>query len=395
MNDLAQYYRPEGPVLRCGSCGSGNLRRVLDLGTQPTPQAHPGRENNKYPLRLVECPNCTLVQLDYIAPQDEVFGMDYPYTTGNTKALRDHFAEQARRVAGMLSDGDLVIDIGGNDGTMLRSLNQEFMKADGPRFRPRPMLIEPTDQAKRCDEPGIEVVQDYFTAGLASQIRETHGPAKVITCSNVFGHIPDPHDFLDGITTLLDGEGTFLIDNQDWYNVIQDLQIDTIYHEHLRFYTPTSLGWLLARHGLMITSWNRIDMHGGSFRALAVKEKQHLQARAMGTASKLKELMVQARKEGPIYAVTAPTRATPLVNYAGLGRYLAFACEVAGSDKIGALIPGTSVRIVDEKLLFDEQPPHALILAWDIAEGLIPVLRRKGYRGRFIIPLPEPRFTDG
>src|SRR5690349_16427446 len=101
--------------------------------------------------------------------------------------------------------------------------------------------------------------------------------------------------------------------------------------------------------------------------------------------------MDAAAQAGPIYAVTAPTRATPLVNYAGLGKYLTCACEVPGSDKIGAVIPGTSVPIVDEQKLLEDQPPHALILAWDIAAGLIPVLRRKGYVGKFIIPLTEPR----
>lgn len=382
----------EGPVRCCESCGSAGLRRVLDMGDQPTPQAVPGRQNKTYPLRLVECPQCTLVQLDFIAPRDEVFPVDYPYTTGNTKALRDHFAEQAQLVDGMLwhterfTDEDhapLVIDVGGNDGTMLKALRSEAPDA-------RLMLVEPTDQARKCDDPKIEVVQDYFTANLARSIRESHGAAQVIVASNVFGHVHDVHDFLDGVQLLLDPDGTFLIDNQDWYNVVQDLQIDTIYHEHQRFYTPASLGLLLARHRLMIVSWNRIGMHGGSFRAVVKWQKTDLEARVKRIVAELTSIMDSAAAEGPIYAVTAPTRATPLVNYAGLGKYLTCACEVAGSDKIGAVIPGTDVPIVDEKVLFDQQPHHALILAWDIAGGLVPALRRKGYQGKFIIPLPWP-----
>jgi hypothetical protein len=365
---------------------------------QPTPQATVGKKNSTYPLRLVKCPRCTLVQLDYIAPQDEVFGVDYPYTTGNTKALRDHFEQQAKDVDTLLWNegftlrgavpGPLVIDIGGNDGTMLKALRNEAPDA-------RLMLIEPTDQAKRCTDHFIEVVQEYFTADLAEDIRAQRGAAQVITVSNVFGHIPDPHDFLDGIQILLAEDGTFLIDNQDWYNVSQDLQIDTIYHEHLRFYTPASLGLLLAQHGLMITSWNRIGMHGGSFRALVVREKPDLEVRSMAVVNKLIGLLYEAERAGPIYAVTAPTRATPLVNYAGLGKFLTCACEVAGSEKIGATIPGTEVPIVDEKVLFEEQPPTALLLAWDLARGLIPALQRKGYRGDFIVPLPEPRIVKG
>ena len=381
----------DGPVYHCESCGSGGLRHVLDLGVQPTPQAVPGRENKRYPLRLVECPTCTLVQLDFIAPQDEVFPVDYPYTTGNTKALREHFAAQAEYVDSLLwadttLDADyrpLVVDIGGNDGTMLKALAVEAPDAEL-------LLVEPTDQAKKCDDPNVEVVQDYFNAELAGKIRESHGSAQVIVASNVFGHVHDVHDFLDGIQVLLDRHGTFLIDNQDWYNVVEGLQIDTIYHEHQRFYTPASLGLLLARHGLMIVSWNRIGMHGCSFRAVVQKEKQHLEVRVMGMVNKLTSLMDEAVKAGPVYAVTAPTRATPLVNFAGLGKYLTCACEVAGSDKIGAVIPGTQVPIVDEQVLFDEQPPYALILAWDIAHSLIVSLRKRGYQGKFIVPLPSP-----
>lgn len=372
-------------MFRCGSCGWRDLIPVLDLGMQPLPQAVPGRDDPKrYPLRLVQCPRCTLVQLDYIAPQREVFPPDYPYATGNTRALRDHFSWLALEISGHAGRDDLIIDIGANDGTLLR----EVRLADpGCRL----LAVEPTDQARKCEKAGIPVVQEYWTAELAARIRELHGPARVIVTSNTFGHVPDPHDFLDGVTALLAGDGTLIIENQDWLNVVNGLQIDTIYHEHLRYYSPASLSLLLARHGLLVTSLERLEMHGGSFRAIAVREKTGLETRAARLASRLNELLEEALEAGPVYAVTAPTRATPLVNYAGLGKYLTCACEIAGSEKIGAVIPGTAVPVVDEAKLFEDQPPHALILAWDLADGLIPVLRRRGYTGRFIVPLPSPR----
>jgi spermidine synthase len=357
------------------------------MGEQPLPQAMPGKDTSRrYPLRLVRCGRCTLVQLDYIVLEKERFPADYPYITGNTGALRDHFAEQARAVSDLVMPGDLVIDIGGNDGTMLRALR----KIDP---EPRLMLIEPTDQAKRCDDTSIKVVQAYFTDRLAAEIAEEHGVAKVITASNVFGHVGDPHDFLDGVEELLAPDGTLIIDNQDWHNVVQDLQIDTIYHEHLRYFSPASLSWLLAQHGLLVVSWNRIGMHGGSFRVVARWEKADLEERAGYLALALNKILERAAEDGPVYAVTAPTRATPLINYANIARYLTCACEIAGSEKIGAVIPGTDVPIVDEERLFTDQPPHALILAWDIAGGLIPVLRKRGYTGTFIVPLPEPRIV--
>ena len=271
---------------------------------------------------------------------------------------------------------------------MLKALQEE---ASDPGLRL--LLIEPTDQAWKAG-PDIKVMQDYFTAELAAAAREELGPAAVITCSNVFGHVPDPHDFLNGVTTLLADDGTLIIDNQDWFNVVNLLQIDTIYHEHLRYYTPASLSCLLEQHELIITSLTRIGMHGGSFRAVAVRQWPDLQRRVQGLAVRLNVILAEAREAGPIYAVGAPTRATSLVNYTGIGKYLSCACEISSSGKIGACIPGTGVPIVDEAALIRAQPPHALLLAWDLADTLIPMLRQRGYKGKFITPLPEPRIID-
>lgn len=372
---------PEGQVTACGSCGSPDLRPVLDLGDQPLPQARCGGGGGRYPLRLVECGQCTLVQLDYIAPQGEVFPAGYPYATGNTRALREHFASLARDVAAMTSPGDLVIDIGGNDGTMLAALRRE---APGARL----LLVEPTDQARKCAD--ATVVQDYFTAELAGKIRQDHGQAAVITASSVFGHVPDPHDFLDGAVKLLAPGGTLVIENQDWLSVVNGLQVDTVYHEHLRYYSPASLSRLLAMHSLLVIRLTRIAMHGGSFRAVVQRQEPDLQGRAGRLRTALREMVRAAAEDGPVYAIGAPTRATTLVNWAGIAQYLACACEIAGSEKIGACIPGTSVPVVDEAKLIADRPPHALLLAWDLEDTIVPALRRKGYQGTILIPLPEP-----
>lgn len=385
---------PHGPVTQCGGCFGETLTPILDLGEQPLPQAIPGGTSEKrYPLRLVRCEHCTLVQLDYIVPQTETFPPEYPYSTGNTALLREHFKAQVRWVASITRHGDLVVDIGGNDGTMLGYLNQDWIGADGKKTRRRCMLIEPTDQADKCPE-GITVVKAYFTTGLAAELAAEHGVAQVITASNVFGHVPDPHDFLGGCHELLAQDGTLIIDNQDWHNVIQDLQIDTVYHEHLRYFSPASISLLLASEGFLVTSVNRIPMHGGSFRVTAVKEKTNLGSRANDLLIRINRIVKEAAEAGAVYAVAAPTRATPVINASGIGRYLNCACEVTGSDKIGGYIPGTEVPVVDEERLFTDQPKTALILAWDLAENLIPKLRDRGYRGSFIVPLPEPHYVE-
>lgn len=359
---------------------------------QPLPQANMGHVSGqmRYPLRLVQCDSCTLVQLDYIVPQTETFPPEYPYATGNTKSLREHFNAQARTVAGLTGPGDLVVDIGGNDGTMLRFLRLAAVGVGGRRC----ILVEPTDQADKCPE-GITVVKQYFTTKLGAELAAEHGVAQVVTASNVFGHVPDPHDFLGGCYELLAPDGTLIIDNQDWHNVIQDGQIDTVYHEHLRYFSPASLSLLLARNGFLVTSIQRIPMHGGAFRVTAVIENGNLGTRANDLLVKLHGMVKQASQHGAVYAVGAPTRATSLVNASGIGQYLTMACEVTGSQKIGGYIPGTTVPILDEQRIFTDQPSAVLFLAWDLASYLMPKFRDRGYKGQFMVTLPEPRLVDG
>ena len=384
---------PSGPVTACGSCGYGDLEHVLYLGLQPLPQARQGIiDERRYPLGLIRCRRCSLVQLSHIVPQAQLFPPDYPYVTGNTKALRGHFMQLAAMVAEMTGPGDLVVDIGANDGTFLRLLDQDWVRAKGAG-RVRTLAVEPTGQARKAEAAGIPVIQDYWTPELVGKIRQEHGLARVITAANVFGHVPDPHEFLDGADTLLAGDGTLIIDNQDWYNVVNLGQVDTIYHEHLRYYSPATLSALLEAHGFLVTSLTRTEMHGGALRAIAVRQRDGLQDRTDRLGATLAGMLRVAAEEGPVFAIGAPTRATSLVYWTGIGQYLACACEIAGSDKIGAVIPGTKVLIVDEQALFDNQPPNALLLAWDLEPTLVPLLRQRGYKGKIIIPLPEPHYV--
>ena len=152
-----------------------------------------------------------------------------------------------------------------------------------------------------------------------------------------------------------------------------------------------TLSRLLSMHGLVVTDVERIPTHGGSFRVWARRQKtRDLEWRAKAAARDLRVLLDGLAQEGPVYGVGATTRATPLIHYAGIGGYLACVCEVPGSDKIGLTMPGTSLPVVDEAKLIADQPPYALLFAHHIADSIIPALRSKGYRGKFLIPLPSP-----
>jgi hypothetical protein len=230
---------------------------------------------------------------------------------------------------------------------------------------------------------------------VAREVVSAIGRARVVTASNVLAHVADQHDFMTGVAELLAPGGMFITENHDVYEVTAGLQIDTVYHEHLRFYSPATLGYLLSMHGFAVARVESVDTHGGSFRAWATRPEPDLQARAGRARDQLCRLLETASGEGKIYGVGAATRATPLIHFAGLGRWLDRIVEVPGSAKIGTMMPGTQIPVTDERDLAEDQPPTALLLAWHIADDLVPKLRAAGYRGKFIVPLPQARYYRG
>jgi hypothetical protein len=369
-----------GEVTNCGLCGSPYMVPILDMGIQPLAEQY--GNGPTYPLRLVRCRSCTLVQLDYIVPATDLFASDHPYAAGNSAERRRH----AQELAGLIHTraDDTVVDIGANDGTSLAAFGG----------RCRLIAVEPTDQARKIGPPVI-VYQKFFTSGLASRIRDTYGPAQIVTAYNVLAHVPDPHDFMQGVATLLSGGGTFVTENHDLSAVMSGLQIDTVYHEHLRYYDLVTLGRLLSDHGFTVWSSQQIPAHGGSFRVRAGRMDTGLQHRADMVKDRLTALLRMLTDGGaPVYGVGAATRATPLMHFTGADKFLTCVCEIAGSEKIGKMMPGTQIPIVDEKKLIEDQPPYALLFAWHIAPDVMSSLRAAGYTGKFIIPLPQPRIVS-
>jgi SAM-dependent methyltransferase len=375
-----------GKVASCGLCGSWDLKPVLDMGEQPLPERYGSDE--RYPLALLECAVCTLIQLSYIAPPREVFAQDHSYSSGNTKALREHFAGLAREVARIAGPGQTVVDVGCNDGTLLEAVRREV---------PGQVVgVEPTGQAARASAKGIEVCQEFFGHAAGKRLRQVFGPAKVVTACNVLAHVPDPHSFIAGVARLLADDGVLIAEVHDVASVLDGLQIDAVYAEHNFYWSITTLSRLLGMHGLVVTDVEKIGTHGGSFRVTARRQKtRDLSWRAKALRGDLLRLLEIASEDGQIYGIGACTRATPLIHYTGMASYIACVCEVPGSDKIGMVMPGTSIRVVDEAKLIADQPSYAFLFAWHWADSIVPKLRAKGYEGKFIVPLPQARILPG
>ena len=402
------------PVESCQVCGHAPLAKVLSLGYMPPVNqmvavgAVP-RQQPWFPTDLLHCAKCELVQLGLAVDPVIIFPPEYPYTSGTTKLLRDNFAELYSEASAMLElkPQDLVIDIGSNDGTLLSNFKSH-----------RILGIEPTEVGKIANSCGIPTLMRYFTPAVAAEVKREHGEARVVTAANCFAHIEDVHSVVEAILDLLGPDGVFISESHYLIGLLERLQYDTIYHEHLRYYSLTSLANLLKMHGLEVFHARSIPTHGGSIRVYAGRQgtrpvngsvakmlaaeprEETMLARLKAfrndvMLSKLRLLaMIRDLKEkgARICGISAPSRASTLVNYLGLDEAIVdYVCEIAGSLKVGKCMPGTGIPVVEESRLFSDQPECAIIFSWHIADELAPKLRQKGYRGKLITPLPVPR----
>ena len=401
-------------VERCQICGSRDLRSILFAGFLPpvntmAPIGSRPSEQPAYPAELLHCPECRLVQLGLIVDPAILFPPHYAYTSGTTRILRENFAELYDEVMRLYPiDRDaLAVDVGSNDGTLLSN----FLKGGH-----RVCGIEPTDTSKIAIDRGIPTINAFFGPKAAAEAVSRHGRAKVVTATNVFAHIEHVHEIVESILAMLDEDGIFISESHYLLPLVQTLQYDTIYHEHLRYYALQSLKHLLEMHDLEVIHARPIPTHGGSIRVYAarrgtkpvqpsVAETLALEGRELTwdgfmafrrrvSQSKLDlmALLKDIRGRGQrVYGVGAPSRASTLVNYVGLDdSIIECVLEIQGSYKIGKLMPGTLIPVLEESKLFTDQPEYALLFSWHIADELIPKLRQKGYRGKFIVPLPSP-----
>ena len=404
------------PVEQCQICGYAPLDDVLSLGYMPpvnqmVPIGQQPRQQPWFPTNLLHCQKCDLVQLGLAVDPVIIFPPEYPYTSGTTKLLRDNFADLHRESAAMLglTDKDLVVDIGSNDGTLLSNFQNGGHRVLG---------IEPTDVGDIANARGIPTLKRYFGVDVARAVKSEYGPARIVTAANCFAHIEDVHAIVDGIVEMLTPDGVFISESHYLIGLLDTLQYDTIYHEHLRYYSVASLKHLLEIHDLEVFHARPIPSHGGSIRVYAARRgsqtvkgsvRRMLAAEPRGEAlskrldafrrdvvlSKLRliSLLRELKEKGArIVGISAPSRASTLVNYVGLDEgIIDYVVEIPGSLKIGKFMPGTQIPVVDEAKLFSDQPDCAVIFSWHIANELAPKLKAKGFRGQLITPLPVPQ----
>lgn len=398
----------------CDLCGSSRPPApILDLGDQPICNAFLTKGSltkpeTRFPLKMVRCRSCNLVQLSEKAPRKVVFGARYNYLSGTTAVLVRFFDSVADLVVRelQLSDKALVCDIGSNDGSLLKSFKARGCRVIGVEPTPKP--------ARKARASGIPTVQDYFTLESARRVKSEVGQADVVTAFNVLAHTDQLRSMMSGVVDLMK-EGSFFVSQSHYLpSLIEKLEYDTIYHEHLRYYTLASLRKLHELYGLHVFDAQTNDIYGGSVLVFASKkprppspsmekisrreaayESSEVYARfrhdAETNARKLRSMLVDLKRKGAsIAGVGAPMKSSTLLNFSRIGpEILDYLAEV-NPLKIGTYSPGVHIPVVDEKRFFDSPPDYALILSWNVADDIMAKMRGAGFDGKFIIPIPKP-----
>ena len=404
-----------GPLNSCQVCSNPNLEVYLNLGHQPLcdtlPDSHTLRQPEPtYPLRQVWCNECGLSQLDHVVPSDVVFHNAYPYRSGVTKELADYQDSIAKEAIKQLNlePRHLVIDVGSNDGTLLKGFQRRGIKVLG---------IEPTDIAKFAVSDGIPTIQDFFDKAVAEKIREMNGPAKLITATNVFAHVSALKSFLEGLQVLLDDDGVFLVENHYLIEILKTGQFDTVYHEHLRTYSLHSLVRLFKECGFTVMDAREVSRYGGNIRVYVGKGENRevspnvdsilAMEKAFGLFDKqvyedfrllaenakndLLKLAIECKQNGHSFVGNScPGRCATLLNFAGFKPDLMpWIAEQPMSLKLNRYLAGTHIPIVNNQRLIDEQPDFVVLLAWHYAEPIAHQLRRRGLKSKLVVPLPK------
>lgn len=404
-----------GHISNCQVCNSEKLYTILDLGHQPLCDSLLTKEmlnepEKTYPLRMIWCENCTLVQIDYCVSGSEVYHPTYPYRTGVTKELAEYLENMANSLVKKydLKSEDLVVDVGSNDGTLLKGFQKMGVKTLG---------VEPTNIAKIAIADGIKTIQSFFDIKISKEIKKKYGPASAVITTNTFAHMQTLGEFIMGAYNLLKDDGVFVNETHYLLDVIRDGQFDTIYHEHLRTYSLKSLIKLFGQYEFSVTDVERGDRYGGNIRVYATKGKGRKVSPEVNKLLKLEEefgldkletfikfakrvkkarlefmdFLIKTKRAGKhIVGNSCPARSSTLLNYYGVDKeLLPYLAEQPTSLKLGMYLPGKHIPIVNNQRLIDEQPDYVVVLAWHLAKPIMEQLKARGLKSDFVIPLPD------
>lgn len=393
----------------CRICESRDLTLVLDLGSTPLANSFLMNRNQRetyYPLQVLFCNNCYLVQLKHVVNPEIMFS-HYLYRTSASTPMALHFGELARYLHSKCLDSskNLVIEVGSNDGTLLGAFRDLGCKVVG---------IDPAENlAKIANERGLETVPRYFNVSTAELILQQKGRAKLLVANNVVAHVHDLHDFMRAVCVVLENEGFVSFEFPYVGDLNQNVEYDTIYHEHLSYFSVLPIQSLFSQFGFRIVEVTRHEVHGGSIRIIAKRTDKRISRPVFLRFEKkvgldrletftalayrveyqkeyLRHTLEAIRATGKrIIGYGAPAKGNTLLNVCKIGPETLDYLIDSTPEKQGRFSPGTHIPIYSERKFRKEQPQFALMLAWNYEKQII--MKEMDYTGQFIIPLPSPK----
>lgn len=402
--------KPITPIRKCRSCNSINLTNIISLGNLYLSDFITGKNKTpKYPLILVLCEKCLLLQLKHTTPPALLYTDNYGYKSGINQTMRDHLKEIAENSIKKLKKPGkriIAVDIGANDGTLLRHYPKSVYK----------VAIEPIKKfAKECKKNSDLVINDFFNySSYYKNMRNKK--ANLITAISCFYDINNPNKFLHDITKILKEDGVFVIQQNYLVKMLTQNAFDNIVHEHLEYYSLLSLQNLLKRNGMEVFDIELRELNGGSFRTYIAFNKNRTVTNAVHEQENLEKLINLQRKKiytdfakrikenkkivvkfikqqvalgKKIYVYGASTRGNTLLQYFKLDNTLIQKAVEKNPEKWGTKIASVSIPIISEEQARKEKPDYMLVLPWFFKEEFLK--REKKYLeqgGRFIFPLP-------
>ena len=408
--------------MNCRHCQTELTFPLIDLGTSPPSNAYLTQEKlhapEKYfPLRVLVCTECWLVQTEDYAGADELFSADYAYFSSFSKTWLEHaeryIAEMVHRFA--LNKKSNIIEVAANDGYLL-----QYAKAMGI-----PCLgVEPTKStAEVARAKGIEIIEEFFGVKLAQKLVEQGKQADLTVANNVLAHVPDINDFVEGFSVLLKPAGVSTFEFPHLLRLITENQFDTIYHEHYSYLSLTAVKQIFERNGLEVFDVEELPTHGGSLRVYAQRKEsgEHeislnveklferervaginnstfyagFQAKANKVKNDLLSFLIDAQRTGKlVVGYGAAAKGNTLLNYAGVRPDLLLYVVDLNPAKQDKFLPGCRIPILTEDQLKQSQPDYVLILPWNLREEVMTQLEYiREWSGQFVTAVPTLRVS--